>query len=96
MDKLLTHAAFSFYAISLLAVFSHALVKWTRGEIHGNMIDWFIMNPKATVGTALAALGGTIGALASFDTIDINSGAQIMAIWGIGYIADSSFNGQGK
>lgn len=96
MDKLLTQDALLFYAIALLAVISHAVVKWTRNEIVGSPINWFVDHPRATVGTVLAALGGTIGALTSFDAININSGAQIMAIWGIGYIADSSFNGQGR
>ena len=96
MDKLITQAAFMFYAICIAAIFAHALKKWVKGEIRGNLVDWFYSNPRATLGSMMIALSGTAAALLSFDTVDINSGAQVLAIWGIGYAADSAFNGQGK
>ena len=96
METLISQSAFIFYGIAIMAVISHGIVKWARGNVRGSVTNWFIMNPKATVLSFGTALAGTVAALLSFDVVDINSGAQILAIWGLGYSSDSIFNSQGK
>lgn len=94
MDKLFTLTAFGFYAIAIVGMVVHAVKKWAKGEIPGSVTDWFIKNPKATVGALIAAIGAVCAALLSGQISSLNDGAHILAVVGFGYAADSSMNSQ--
>ena len=94
MENLFTHVTLCFYGVALLGMIAHAVVKWINGDIIGNPIDWFIMNRKATVIAVSTALGGTTGAIMMHMASSTHVGGEIMAIWGIGWAADSTFNKQ--
>lgn len=96
MKILFTHASFSFYAIGLLSMFFHGLKKWTMGEIKGNVIDWYLVHPRATVGAVLACLSGIATAILSGALLDASVGAQIIAASGIGYASDTLNNQRTK
>ena len=87
--ELFTSTAFVFYTIGIASMVLHAVKKWTQGEVRGNLIDWYWMNPRATVGAALACLGGIGTAILSGALTDFTVGAQILAAVGIGYAADT-------
>lgn len=84
-----------FFAIGILSMLSHALKKWTQGEIIGSIIDWYWMNPRATVGAYLTCMSGIATAILSGALTDYTVGAQLLAVWGIGYASDT-VNNQGK
>ena len=90
--KLLTEVAFQFYAIGLVAMGLHAVKKWAKGEIKGKLIDWYWVNPRATVGAVVSCLGGIVTAILSGVLTDISVDAQILAAVGIGYAADTLNN----
>lgn len=87
--ELITQTAFVFYAIGLIAMVLHAIKKWTRGEIEGNALDWYLVHPRATVGAVLACLGGVATAIVSGALTDYTVGAQVLAVVGIGYASDT-------
>lgn len=87
--ELFTSTAFMFYTIGILSMLIHALKKWTQGEIKGNLIDWYWMNPRSTLGAVLACLGGIATAILSGALTDFTVGAQILATVGIGYASDT-------
>lgn len=89
MSQLFSLTALAFFCIGLLAMFAHALKKWTLGEIKGGLMDWYIQQPRATVGAILACLSGIAGALLSGILTDYSVGSQIVAAFGIGYAADT-------
>lgn len=91
---LFSKVSFVFFAIGLLSMFLHGLKKWTLGEIQGKWIDWYVCNPRATVGSILACLGGIATAILSGALVDYSVGSQILAAAGVGYAADT-FNNQG-
>lgn len=85
-----------FFVIGFLSMLSHAVKKWTMGEIRGSVIDWYWMNPRATVGAVLACVGGIATAILSGALVDYTVGAQLIAAWGIGYSADTINNQESK
>lgn len=95
MKILFTQASLIFYIIGLYSMLFHASKKWVDGEIRGNLIDWYIVHPRRSVGAAMACLGGIVTAILSGVLTDPSMGAQILAAFGIGYAADT-FNSQGK
>ena len=95
MSALFTQTAAVFIIIGMLSMLTHAVKKWIAGEIRGNLIDWYVEHPKMTAGAVLACLGGIATAILSGALTDYNSGAQIIAAWGIGYASDT-INNQGK
>lgn len=95
MITLFTGTAMMFYAIGFASMISHAVKKWVTGEIRGGLIDWYVCNPRMTVGALMACIGGIAMAILSGALTDHTSGAQILAAWGIGYAADT-INNQGK
>lgn len=94
MILLFSKTSTMFFAIGLLSMFLHSVKKWAMGEIQGNLIDWYWMNPRATVGSLLACLGGIATAILSGALVDYSVGAQILAAAGVGYAADG-LNNQG-
>ena len=90
--ELFTSTAFVFYTIGIASMLLHAVKKWTQGEIKGNLIDWYWMNPRATLGAILTCLGGVATAILSGALTDFTVGAQILAVVGIGYASDSINN----
>ena len=94
MENLITATAFAFYGIAISGIFLHAVKKWVKGEIKGSIVDWFIVNPRATAGVIITALGGVSVAILTGQIGNIQDGAHIIAVFGIGYSADSIGNNQ--
>ena len=95
MLDLLSSTSVVFYAIGILSMFSHAVKKWTYGEIRGNVWDWYWVHPRVTVGAFLTCVGGIITLILSGTLNDYTEGAQVIAAWGVGYGSDT-LNNQGK
>lgn len=93
--QLLTTTSAIFFLVGLLSMVSHAIKKWTMGEIRGNLFDWYRTHPRASVGALMACIGGIGGAILSGALDDYTVGAQLLAAWGIGYGADT-LNSQSK
>lgn len=94
MNTLLTIHSLMFFALGIVSMVMHGVKKWTAGEIDGNIIDWYIDNPRATVGAILACLSSISAAIFSGVLIDPDTPAQLVAAWGIGYASDT-INNQG-
>ena len=94
MDKLITMNAFYFYAIAIIGLLSHAVIRWTNNELEGSISDWFLVNRKASVNAFLLAMGGTIALILTGGITDPNDSANILAVWGVSYFMDSKFNNQ--
>ncbi len=94
MVKLFSFTAFVFYGVALFGLVMHAVVRWSNGEIEGNLADWFLVNKKATVKACLAALGATAGLILAGTVADFNIPADILAVWGVSYFMDSKLNNQ--
>lgn len=94
MDKLVSSYAFVFYGIAILGMLTHAVVRWSNGAIEGSIADWFLVNKKATTAAFLASIGATVALVLNGTVSDINSGAHILAVWGVSYFADSKLNSQ--
>ncbi len=95
MDLLFTLSSLEFFIIGLASMMMHGVKKWVQGEIRGNLIDWYIVHPRASVGALLACFGGIATAILTGTLTDHSQGAQIVAAWGIGYAADT-INSQGE
>lgn len=94
MTQLFTSTSFVFYLIGVLSMILHAVKKWTQGEIRGNLIDWYWMNSRASMGALLTCVGGIAAAILSGALTDWTVGAQILAASGIGFAADTVNNQQ--
>ncbi len=94
-NLLFTQASIIFFAIGICSMLSHAVKKWTMGEVRGSIVDWYVDHPRATAGAVLTCLGGIATAILSGALTDPNVGAQLLAAWGIGYASDT-VNNQGK
>jgi hypothetical protein len=94
MSTLLTTQSLMFFALGIVSMVTHSIKKWASGEISGNPFDWYIDNPRATVGALLICLSGVATAIFSGVLIDPNVPAQLVAGWGIGYASDT-INNQG-
>jgi hypothetical protein len=95
MKALFTLTALAFFGLGFLSMLTHAVKKWVAGEIQGNLIDWYVVNPKMTVGAIIACIGGVATAILTGTLTDYMAGAQVLAVWGIGFAADT-VNSQGK
>lgn len=95
MEKLITHSALVFYAIALAGILAHGVKRWATREIRGSLVDWYLMAPRRTVYAVTGALGGVAVALLTGTVVDWHDGAHVLAVWGMGYAADSGINGQG-
>lgn len=95
MQALFTQAGMMFFLIGFASMLSHAVKKWIAGEIQGNLIDWYIVHPRMTVGAIMACGSGIATAILTGHLTDYGQGAQIIAAWGIGYAADT-INNQGQ
>lgn len=84
----------AFIGIGFAAMFMHAVKKFINGEIRGNLIDWYVTHPRASLNAVLTMLGGMLTALLSGQLTDPMVGVQLIAAWGIGYAADT-VNNQG-
>jgi hypothetical protein len=95
MDKIFSIVTLVFLLVALLGVFMHSVKKWTQGEITGSVVDWFVMNPKATVGVLLVAGSGVVSGVIANELTDFHAGVQFGAAFLLGFSADT-FNNQGK
>lgn len=95
MQAFFTITSMMFFLIGFVSMLMHAVKKWIAGEITGGLIDWYVMHPKMSVGAVFACFGGIATAILSGALTDYNSGAQLLAAWGIGYAADT-INNQGE
>lgn len=89
---LFTKVSMVFFAIGLLSMLTHGLKKWAMGEIRGDLFDWYVQQPRATMLAAMTCVGGIGTAILSGALTDYMVGAQILAAWGIGFSADTLNN----
>ncbi len=94
MLKLFSLSAFVFYGVALFGMVMHGLVRWSNGEIEGNLADWFLVNKKATIQALLASLGSTAGLILAGTVTDFNVPADVLAVWGVSYVMDNKLNNQ--
>lgn len=94
MDKLITLTALEFYILAFAGIIFHVILKWSKKEIEGSPLDWFKVNPQATVYSMLFVYGSVVGLVAAGQVTDINNLVQVMAVFGTGYIGDSAGNKQ--
>lgn len=94
MQTLFSKSAFIFYAIAISGMLLHSILKWAKGEINGNVIDWYIVNPRRSVLALLTVVGSTAGLLLNGTVSDVALGAHVIAVFGIGYGFDSGVNKQ--
>jgi hypothetical protein len=90
MQVLFNASSAVFFLIGLASMFIHALKKWVAGEIDGDLIHWYTVNKKMTVGAVLTCYGAIATAILSGALTDYTVGAQIIAAFGIGYAADTT------
>lgn len=86
---LFTKVSLVFFLIGFASMGSHALKKWANGEIRGNILDWYLVRPQASIGALMACVGGIATAILSGALDNYTIGAQIIAAWGIGFSADT-------
>jgi len=89
---LFTKVSLVFFMIGLASMLSHAVKKWANGEIRGDILDWYLVRPQASVGALMACIGGIATAILSGALDNYTVGAQIIAAWGIGFSADTINN----
>lgn len=89
MMQLFTTTAAMFFLVGLLSMFTHTLKKWAMGEIRGRLADWYWSQPRATVLSLMAMVGGIATAILSGALTNYMDGTHVLAAWGIGYAADS-------
>lgn len=93
MNTLISLTALGFYGIAILGVLFHAVWKWSRGEIEVSLYSYFFQtNKRASVYMLLASIGGTAGLLLAGTVSNLQDGAHVLAVWGIGFAADSGLN----
>jgi hypothetical protein len=92
MQILFTVNTLVFLAVAMIGMVMHAVKKWADGDINGNLIDWYLVNPRATVRALLTCLGGLAGLVLTGVAVDWHISAQIVAVWGVGYGADTLNN----
>ena len=92
MQVIFSFASFVFFCIGVLSMLTHAIKKWAAGEFEGSLIDWYRVHPRAAVNALLACVGGVAMAILSGALTDYTVGAQILAVWGIGFAADTINN----
>lgn len=94
MQAVISIAALQFYIVAIFGMLAHSAVKWAKGEVEGNMFDWYLINPRMSVLALLSVLGGTAALLLNGTVSDITLGAHILAVFGVGYGFDSGVNKQ--
>lgn len=93
MNELFTHNALVFYLIALAGVLAHAVKKDLRGELSVSVVTYlFQVNRRASVLMVMVAVGGIAAAILTGQLTDPQAGVQVLAAWGIGYMADSALN----
>ena len=94
MKDLFTLNSLLFFAIGAAGMIAHAVKKWQAGEIEGRLLDWYLVNPRATVGAVLLWVGGVGYLLLDGTLTDPNVKVQFLAAFFAGYGGDT-FNKQG-
>jgi hypothetical protein len=89
MDLFLSQAFFISIAIALSSMVLHSIKKWTMGEIRGSVIDWYLVNPRRSVGSLLGCITGVVTLVLSGGVTDLSIGAEIVALAGVGFAADT-------
>lgn len=88
MDKLFTLTSLGFYGIAIFGMFMHAVKKWVTGEIEGKLLDWYLVNPRYTVGVIMTVLGATTTAILANGFISLADGATVSACFLLAYGVD--------
>jgi hypothetical protein len=94
MEKYLTMTSLIFLLIALASMLTHGVKKWVNGEIQGDLIDWYLVHPRASIGAVMACIGGVMVAILTGTLTAPIDGTAILAAWGLGYGADT-LNSQG-
>lgn len=95
MEQVLTLNTLIFVVVALVGAVSHALKKWWNEELQVGLLEYFFKkNVRSTLNMLAAALGGTLTGILAGTFTDPQVGAQVIAVWGIGWAANSSFNKQ--
>lgn len=79
----------SLFIISLLGMLMHFFKKQIKGETITEIADYFSDHFKSTV---MAFVATTVGFLAYHFLLASGQKADIFAVFGVGYMADSFFN----
>lgn len=94
MNALLTLTALEFYMLAISGTFLHVIIKWSNGEISGELSSWWTSNARRSVSSVLLIVGSVIGGIAGGVFNNVNDLAQVIAVFSIGYVFDSSVNKQ--
>jgi len=92
MQILFTESSMIFILIGIFSMLTHGVKKWTQGEIRGNLIDWYVVHPRASIGALMACLGGVVTLILTGVVSDYSIGSHVMAVWGVGFAADTMNN----
>ena len=95
LDLLLSETFAISLCIAIISMVGHALKKWSMGEIRGSLIDWYLVNPRRSVGSLLGCITGVATLVLSGGVTDLSAGAEIVALAGVGFAADT-FNTQNR
>ena len=79
----------SLVAISLLGMFIHFLKKNIKGETLVEIRDYFKNHFKSTL---VAIITASVSAASYYFTISTGSNADLITVFGLGYMCDSVFN----
>ena len=95
MNSLFTLNALVFHLVALAGIIAHAIKKDLRGELRVSVFSYlFQVNRKSSALMAMTAISGVSGAILAGQLSDPQVGVQVIAAWGIGYMADSTVNRQ--
>lgn len=95
IDLLLSQTSVISLCIAISAMVLHSIKKWCMGEIRGSLLDWYLFNPRRSVGSFLGCVTGVATSILMGGVTNLATGAEIMALVGIGYAADT-FNTQNR
>ena len=81
----------------LVGMAAHWLKGYTRGTIQGSFWRWWGDNISLTIGAVVAGVGQLFGAWESgMIPVGVHWLLQFWAVFNIGYVSDSTINGQKK
>lgn len=88
MEHLFTLSSLGFFGIAIFGMAMHAVKKWVSGEIDGNLFDWYLVNPRYTVGVLMAVLGATASAIAAGAYVSLQDSGMVTTCFLAAYAID--------
>lgn len=89
MDALLKVDTAVFMLVALVSMLAHGYKKYLMREIAGNIIDWYIVHPRATGLAIFYCVTGILGLVFQGVLSDYMVGGQIITAAFTGYSADT-------